>query len=314
MDIQSLPKSRSIKLRSNTQSSPFSRSNTAEYGSLIWKFDLNNHYLHPKLMQWLYSKWVLRLVMISIIPSFFLSSSTSLVGVIYYFVADFIVWIPFLFLIVLSFNRDARGFIIQSSEFWIKFIYAMVRAILFIIRYHYVIREDAEYPYCNYILEAAGLIVIPLILIVVGGADAIPKMEYKWKAALTGILALFFTKSMIEYQFLKSRDLDLVLHVESTGSEISFHALLCNTSGIIALFLWKQTVDVIRNRDRCVSITYRPYLEWINGAGTSMQNDFNEILPESYDDGRVTIGTDVSTAKELVSDSKSDLQKIVCCS
>ena len=31
---------------------------------------------------------------------------------------------------------------------------------------------------------------------------------------------------------------------------------------MLAIFVWKQTIDVLRNRDRLISITYRPYLKW----------------------------------------------------
>ena len=31
---------------------------------------------------------------------------------------------------------------------------------------------------------------------------------------------------------------------------------------MLAVFMWKQSIDVLRNRDRCISISYRPYLKW----------------------------------------------------
>lgn len=73
MDIISSVRSRSINLKSSNRQAPLTRSNTAEYGSLVWKFDAENQYLPPRLMYWLYSKYTLRVVLGAIMPLFFLS-------------------------------------------------------------------------------------------------------------------------------------------------------------------------------------------------------------------------------------------------
>lgn len=118
-------------------------------------------------------------------------------------------------------------------------------------------------------------------MICVGGIDAIPRMKYKWKASLMAMMALINTKYAIEFQLSKPPELDLVVDVEATGGQISFHSLLSSVYGMLAMFLWKQAIDVIRNKDCCISITYRPYLQWVTAetrkSEAERSNDFNAI-------------------------------------
>lgn len=251
--------------------------------------------------------------MASLIPSFFGVMLPVWMEIAYYYTAKFIIWIPFLVSIVLSFNRDARGFIVKSSEFWIKLLYAMTEPILYLIRYHYVWRHHDNWPsYLAYVSLAADMVIKPLTIIVVGGSDAIPNMQYRWKAVLAGTVALLYTKGAIEWQFLTPRDLDFKVYIKTTKSEISFHSLLANVNGMIAMFLWKQTIDVIRNRGRCISITYRPYLEWVRLNQKSNPNDLDEHNSDSVAEDGEAQRIEVDEAKET--DSKSDLQGIACCS
>lgn len=278
MDILSFPKSRSIKLTSKNEPRSFSRSNTAEFGSLVWKFDPDNHYLHPKWLHVVYSKRMLLLLVISIIPLFFLDNAPRSLAWGYFDSATVLIWIPYLFLIILSFNRDARTFILKSSEFWIKIAYSIacpiLLFILLFIHFHFVERLELTgntAVYLAYIGCCLNFATSPLLMIVVGGMDAIPKLKYKWKAMLMAMVALYFTIDAITYQLVVPRDDDYIVVIEATGSEVSVVSLLSNVYGMIAIFLWKQAVDVIRNKDRCTSITYRPYLQWVKpGSGAPL--------------------------------------------
>ena len=190
-------------------------------------------------------------------------------------------------------------------------MYGVARPVLLLIRYHYVFREDVEYPKLSYVLYASFIIIEPLILIVVGGMDAIPRLQYKWRAGLAAILALHFSKLSIQYQFLTEREEDFEVYIESTGSEISFHSLLANAAGMIAVFLWKQAIDVIRNRDRCICITYRPYLEWVDMTDTSNVTAVDDQISESVEDGKM-VETEMIEAKDV--DAKEELSDVLCCS
>lgn len=221
---------------------------------------------------------------------------------------------------MLSFNRDARGFILKSSEFWIKIIYAVAKPVLPLTLFHYAIsmklKERDEYTLpIGYAIETATIVAEPLPMTCVGGMDAIPRMRYKWKAVLMGVVALLYTKATIEKQFFEPQNLDMVIHIESTGSAISFQALLINTNGVLALFLWKQAIDVMRNRDRCISITYRPYLEWVNAFSVSTPNHLkNNKISEIDGDGREPDEVEPTSAKDVDSDSECRLEQVVCCS
>lgn len=280
MDIISSARSRSVNLRTNPQRFPFSRSNTAEFGSLVWKFDPDNHYLHSRWVNIIYRREILLFLAISIIPLFITSLMPPLAGKIYYLSACVLIWIPFMLGIVLSFNRDARGFILASSEFWIKIAYAIALPVLLLIKHHYSASQQRTWNatvYLKYVECVLDFILVPLLLVVVGGVDAIPKLKYQWKAGLMAMVALFYSIAAVSYQILVSRDADYVVTIAATGSEISIVSQISNVYGMLSVFLWKQVVDVIRNKDRCTSITYRPYLQWIKpGSGSPLIDDRQE--------------------------------------
>ena len=102
----------------------------------------------------------------------------------------------------------------------------------------------------------------PLYMAFVGGVDAIPSLKYKWKAFGTGIVAIFYTFLLINYYFLIPDEQDYEFEIKATGSLISIRSVEANVLGTLTLFLWKQTIDIMRNKGRCVSIIYRPYLRW----------------------------------------------------
>ena len=139
MDFVAALGSRSLESRrESVVSRNVTRSKTSEYGSLTWTFDPNNHYLHPKLVAFVYDRTVVRIVGISCI--LFLSmvlvqlSDWSILLWSFTILSTFL-WIPFLILIILSFNRDASHFIVRSPEFWIKVIWSISKAALEIVRY-----------------------------------------------------------------------------------------------------------------------------------------------------------------------------------
>lgn len=183
--------------------------------------------------------------------------------------------IPFVFLIALSLNRDALEFIIKSSEFWIKVIYAAIKPILQIIQYHQVGRytKFSDLPvYLGYTWFTIRMISSPMTMFIFGAMDGIPRMPYKWKAIMMGLLALQWTWEAVRYQFLSPVEHDYVIKMKATASILSFHSLLSSVCAMLAMFLWKQTIDLVRNRDRCISIAYRPYLDWESSREKSQMN------------------------------------------
>lgn len=167
-------------------------------------------------------------------------------------------------MIILSFNKDAWKFIWKSSEFWIKVIYAVISSTLEIILYHQVgaaICETEVAKYLGYLLYALRMLSKPLALVIVGAFDAIPLMSHKWKVILGSIVAAQWTWESLRYQLLLPESADYVVHIEMTGSRVSFLSLSASASGMLAVFLWKELVDIVRNPKKCIAITYKPYLK-----------------------------------------------------
>ena len=297
MDIFSSVRSRSIKLtsrrRSTNLNSSFSRSNTADYGSLYWTFDPNNHLLSSRLTELVYNKWTLRVWVITwiIVPLLTVTGAPKWILAAYFVLRSVIFTTPYFILLILSFNRDACGFLLRSSEFWIKICYAVLNGILRIIFYHQVERHKYadELPgWLGYLALIATTINLPLYMAVVGGMDAIPKLKYKWKVCVVVMVAIYLTWTAAQFQIFASAKEDYVIHIKATDSDVSFHSLLATVNGMLAMFLWKQ-IDVLRNKERCISINYRPYLRW-----ESIRNDsefVESVLPQS---STVVIETAVS--------------------
>lgn len=276
MNILSTIRSRSVNLKPVRQLSPLPRSNTADFGSLSWTFDPNNHLLSRDLVKIVYNKWALRAEAVSLLLLMLALTDPRIMSA-YYVIVSVILWIPHEILVVLSFNKDALGFLIKSSEFWIKIIYAGMYGILELIRYHQVGRnaDMKDVPqYLGYAFFICLLIVNILFLVIVGGMDAMPKMTYKWKVGIVGLVSGLFSWEALNYQLLEPSKHDFVVEVQTTGSLISFHSLLANVCGMISMFLWKQMLDVWRNRGRCIAIIYRPYLFW------KATEEENEVMSE----------------------------------
>ena len=177
-------------------------------------------------------------------------------------------WTPWQAMIILSFSREARSFVIRTSEFWIKIIYGTLCALLHIIQYHksgvFILNKDvSKVPeWLIYIYFTVYVIQQMIFMVIVGGVDAIPKMKYKWKACFIGTGGFIFTLLAIYYQFMAPTEDDYTFELKATRSIVSCHALLANAYGMVSMFLWKQIIDILRNKDRCVSILYRPFLRW----------------------------------------------------
>lgn len=279
-------RSRSIKPNSMTTQSTLSRANSAEYGSLLWTFDPENHYLHPKIVHLLYSRWTFGIVMATLAPTPIIWLLPIWFTCLYAMLATVFVWIPYVFLIILSFNRDALGFILKSSEFWIKVIYAAMKGAVEIVRVHYVpqIRDEAPH-YLTYPTQILGAVILVLGVIFVGGLDAVPKMKYKWKSVMLGMNAIYHTMEAIRVQMLEPKDRDFIILIQATKSEISFH------------------YSHSSNKGRCISITYRPYLRWAKPGDDDSGLIDLEHLPESV---AVVEADDDKTISTMMDDSDFD--------
>ena len=160
-----------------------------------------------------------------------------------------------------------------SSEFWIKVVYAFMRPVLALILYHNVGWKSASskaHQNIGYALCSVRIISSTALMVLVAAMDAIPGAKHKWKVLIAVFPAILYSWYAIDYQLLAPSKEDYVFELETTGSVISLHSLLTNVSGTVAMFLWKQAIDVVRKRDRCTSINYSPYLRWetaMNGSG-----------------------------------------------
>ena len=48
------------------------------------------------------------------------------------------------------------------------------------------------------------------------------------------------------------------------GSEIAMKQMQLNALQMLAIFAWKQTILMVKSKDRCALIRYRPFIKWID--------------------------------------------------
>jgi len=94
------------------------------------------------------------------------------------------------------------------------------------------------------------------MVLMVASLDAMPYISRKTHIALNTYLALWMTWFCIRFQFLISRENDVVLPIDFTDSEISCQARLANASLMVSIFLWKQAISSYRQKGRCTSVVY----------------------------------------------------------
>ena len=202
----------------------------------------------------------------------------------YYSVISFFWLFPNCILIILSFHKDAIKFTLKSSDYWIKIAYGMLCPIIYTIYEYNAEKRDNNNLQINWLtyVVARG-ISMPLVMVIWGAFDAIPNFQHKHKSILSVVIAILYAHRAIKFQFLTPSKDDHIFVIQSTGHQISLQSLLASLLGMLSIFLWKQAIDTLRNTDRCVSITYKPYIRWLSSTtGSRTQRSSLGLLSPDY--------------------------------
>eukprot|EP01084_Bolivina_argentea_P074882 135818_1 len=265
------------------------------FGDLVYTFDVNNTFLNAlfghqngnKIKNILTHKITMILLMLSgIIGTVFFTTLTVyfipiFIFDVYYIALSCCFWIPLLMFLILSFNKLSCKYIFFSFDFWIKAGYCIVlQSCVCIYEFHLGVSTLTS------IRNIVSVIVVVLAIIFISSLDAV-QMAPKWKGRITLLGAVLFTFFGINYQFFVSPKDDYIINIKATNSSISFQSLLSSSCRIIAIFMWKQGIRAFRRKQKSISITYTPYIEWkeILHENIYRENEYvNEYLNTHLDE------------------------------
>ena len=243
-------------------------------GSFYYVFDENMTYLHKyfsdattrKLLFFLHNK-ITEIVM-SITMLIYL---VLLVGwmhtiffAVYTIICSVFIWIPFCVTWLLSVNIEGRKIVCKSFEFWFKIAYAFGYMINgSIINFGYK-ADTFEMPWLSLIARILIELVVIMAIAITGLYDAV-KMHKVWKVVICLICALTAILVMIRQQLIAYQDGDVYMRI-SDGIGFSLTATQISITRVLAIFLTKQAWFTWKRapRNKCVSMKYTPFIEWIN--------------------------------------------------
>eukprot|EP01083_Nonionella_stella_P211804 765397_1 len=210
-------------------------------------------------------------------------------------------WIIPMSICILSFNKVAFKLVINSFDFWIKVIYAIMLGGARCIYQRHQMELMGRDTYDVIFERGVGVICTIFIVIFVSSFDAQALLHIKWKVIMSIILAISFSFNSFSYEFLESDDVDLVIPIKATNTSFSMHSFLASCTRILAIFIWKQAFIIYRSKmqNKCVSIRVRPYIEWIGihtNDKTSTETESNVPLDTNI---VVTNGVDTKDIKRM---------------
>lgn len=241
-----------------------------------YTFHENNSYLHSlfneqttsKILSILYHRITLGLFILTLITGYsLLYKFGGWISFIFHILRNCLFWIPWFILALLSCNKKAFKLLIHSFDFWIKAIYGVLYGVTHILfEYHL---SDNGFAGVAYNVIFSFLVLLCIVFIALFDAFC---MHRNWIVLFSIIGALFFTWNTMLYQFIYPEDHDWIIYIQGTNSTISMRFLLSSYTRILAIFLFKQAINAYRNKDKCISIHYTPFVEWNNSGKENEEN------------------------------------------
>ena len=100
------------------------------------------------------------------------------------------------------------------------------------------------------------------LVILMSGMDALPLD--RWKKIILGAvgsMALTVLSITVTVQFYQELEQTIII---SEDIVISTYTLRNSAYRIVAIFFWKQTIFSFLRKEKCILITYTPFIKWIN--------------------------------------------------
>eukprot|EP01083_Nonionella_stella_P096849 272293_1 len=183
-----------------------------------------------------------------------------------FFGIGIVVWVLanlWAFLLTLSLNRRAFVMLIQTFEFWVKVLYSISGSV-----FSFYIEHEPSRRTNKFILQVVVRVLFRtffiFLVILMSSMDALPigrkKQIFLCVIASCAITLLAITNT---YGFYDNLLQDKSIFITSY-MDIPTYTMRNSSYRIVALFFWKQTALSFFRTEKCISIKYTPFVEWIH--------------------------------------------------
>ena len=118
-------------------------------------------------------------------------------------------------------------------------------------------------PYDNWQTFIDGVEDITIVMMIINfcSIDGL-KISWKYKVILTLLLSISGSMYALFVTYKTPTDDTSVIHITS-GVAISVYNEWADAVRVLAIFLWKQSLALISNPEKCINIRSRPYAKWV---------------------------------------------------
>ena len=256
-----------------------------EISSILFKF------IHSSLTQiCIIITFIIYMFLNTMKPDTFLYS-------IYTIFVNTIFWIPYAIFWMMSLNRVALNLVHRTFEYWFKVGYAIILGIAGLADDFYFHWNTFEYPILSFISRSLMSVVVIFLAAGISSVDAVHSAK-KWKIILTVMEAIIFTLFSIFYQMeFYQQDQQYVIKIVN-NFQISFLQITIDSMRILAIFFWKQAIQIIRNKGaRCNLLKYSPFIKWKSDENNEKADESSNIdRKNNIDKNSDVFGTQMSTS------------------
>eukprot|EP01084_Bolivina_argentea_P285955 490463_1 len=166
---------------------------------------------------------------------------------VYWLTLYLLVIIPWLIVKHLSFNKHAFKLCIKTFDYWIKNGYGIMFCAAFAFR-------NTAFNILNIIFSCVNMVAWVMIISLISSFDAVHTSKCK-KFLISAGPAMLFSLNAILFQFFVSEEYYIL-------PTISSRSIIASSSRVLAIFLWKQTINTWYRKGNAVSISCVPNVIW----------------------------------------------------
>ena len=228
-------------------------------------YRISNPVIAAKLIDIIFSKFIF-IVFVIIWVTYALLGAGSLTNTSIFKFFAYFATLTLCVLVLLTTNIKVFISGIKTFEFWIKLLLTIRADILqFIVIYHYKIYENQTETGTNLsiriITDITGFFNWLTLIILFCVIDGI-QIGKKWKIFYACVVSCYVTYLAI-HRTLEAPEPDItVIRFTSKLSISLFHSYVSSLR-VLALFLWKQTITLIRKPGQCINIKKSPSMKWV---------------------------------------------------
>eukprot|EP01083_Nonionella_stella_P298696 1013810_1 len=290
--------------------------NTSRSGDITYYFNESDTLLHylisgdtaNRILRILYSKMIKLFVLLFCVYHAVLLTISTATGPLFFnhmipsiisLSISFMFTIPWMTFVVLSANRKALWLILQTFEFWFKFVNGITNSIGVI-----VLQSLNHAHLLDVLFVSVSQMMLLQTIFCISILDALGNLNKRWEISFSVLMAALFVVACVQ-DLITIYDTTEDLHFENLWiMKFSLESVIVNSRRNVMLFFVKQAVLCVlrRNKDRAVMIKYTPIIKW----STEIHNTHRDQMINSD----VTMA---STGNEIETSMSIDKEVVVNC-